>query len=111
MSAVEDYANQRSYNPDMLRRTNDKSGLRPVEGFALMRERGSTESWFQVEFLLYYDGSQIRAFAYVRRKDGVEIPDGEYDVREGEDERRRRWNKWNGKWQVKWRHRWSRKAR
>ena len=72
-----------------------------------MRERGSDGDWFSVEFLTYYDGSQIRAFVYVRRKDGREIPDGEYDVLVGLDERRRRWKKWNGKWQVKWRHRWS----
>jgi hypothetical protein len=92
----------------MAQQTNGKPALRPVEGYAQMRELGSQADWFPVEFLVYYDGSQIKAFAYVRRKDGVEIPDGEYDLREGEDERRRRWKKWNGKWQVKWRHRWSR---
>ena len=80
-----------------------------------MRERGSDAEWFSVEFLVYYDRSQLRAFAYVRRKDGTDIPDGEYDVREEEGRRRKwkKWNgkwqkKWNGKWQVKWRHRWSR---
>jgi hypothetical protein len=45
-----------------------------------MRERGSDGDWFSVEFLIYYDQSQIRTFAYVRREDGSEIPDGEYDV-------------------------------
>ena len=94
----------------MTKRTDGKPALRPVRDYALMRERNSDTDWFQVEFLVYYDRSQIRNFAYVRRKDGAEIPDGEYDVREGEDERRRRWKKWNGKWQVKWRHRWSRKG-
>jgi hypothetical protein len=43
---------------------------------------------FSVEFLICYDRNQIKAFAYVRRDDGGDIPDGEYDVREGEDERR-----------------------
>jgi len=33
----------------------------------------------------------LRNFGYVRRKDGGDITDGEYDVREGEDERRRKW--------------------
>jgi hypothetical protein len=33
--------------------------------------------------------------------DTLEIPDREYDVREGEDQRHCRWKKWNGKWQVK----------
>jgi len=95
------------YNPRVVKRTNDKPAPRPVEDYALMRERGSAADWFSVEFLVYYDGSQIRSFAYVRRKDGVDIPDGKYDVREGLDERRRRRKKWNGKWEVKWRHRWS----
>ena len=75
-------ANHRSYNPDVVRRANDKPGLRAVQGYGEMRERGSEAEWFTVEFLVYYDGSQLRAFAYVRRKDGIDIPDGEYDVRE-----------------------------
>ena len=95
----------------MIKRTKTIAGLtpplRPYNGYALMRKRGSDTEWFPVESLIYYDRSQIRTFAYVRRKDGLDIPDGEYDVREREDERRRRWKKWNGKWQVKWRHRWS----
>ena len=98
----------------MVERTKTKAAstppLRPFKGFALMRERGSNAEWFSVEFLIYYERSQIRTFAYVRRADGTEIPDGEYDVREGEDERRRRWTKWDGKWQVKWRHRWSKQS-
>lgn len=84
----------------MVKRTNDKPGLRPVQGYEEMRERGSDAEWFSVDFMVYYDGSQLRAFAYVRRKDGIDIPDGVYDIREGEDGRRRRWKKWNGKWQV-----------
>lgn len=94
----------------MVKRIKGKPALRPVHDYALMRERSSDTDWFQVEFLVYNERSQIRSFAYVRRKDGADIPDGEYDVREGEDERRRRWKKWNGKWQVKWRHRWSRRG-
>ena len=60
-----------------------------------MRERGSDGDWFSVESVIYYDQSQIRTFAYVRREDGSEIPDGEYDVPEGLDAPRRRWRKWN----------------
>lgn len=97
--------------PNVVERTNDKPSLTPVQGYGQMRERGSGAEWFSVDFMVYYDGSQLRAFAYVRRKDGIDIPDGDYEVREGEDGRRRRWKKWNGKWQVKWRHRWSRKGR
>lgn len=74
-----------------------------------MRERGSDEDWFWVEFLVYYDRNSIRAFAYVRRRDGDEIPDGEYDVLDDLGERRRTWKKWNGAWQVRWRHRWSKR--
>ena len=65
-----------------------------------MRERGSDAEWFQVEFLVHHDQGKLREFTYVRRKDHVDIPDGDYEVREGLDERRRKWKKWNGKWQV-----------
>jgi len=94
----------------VVRHTNNAPELKPIHGYAHMRERGLEADWFPVEFLVYYDQRKIRAFAYVRRKDGIDIPDGEYDMREGLDERRRRWTKWNGKWQVKWRHRWTRKV-
>ena len=83
------------------------STLRAVQGNAQMRERGSNADWFWVEFLVYYDQSQIRGFAYVRRKDGAEIPDGEYDVLDDLGEHGRRWKKRDGKWRVRWRHRWS----
>jgi hypothetical protein len=83
--------------------------LRSYKDHAQMREHGSDGDWFSVEFLIYSDQSQIRTFAHVRREDGNEIPDGEHDVLEGLDSRRRRWKKWNGKWQVKWRHRWSKR--
>lgn len=72
-----------------------------------MRIRRSNADWFAVEFLIYYDQNQIRSFAYVRREDGGEIPDGDYEVLEGLDERRRRWKKYDGNWQVHFRSRWS----
>jgi hypothetical protein len=75
-----------------------------------MREHGSDGDWFSVEYLICSDQSQIRTFAYVRREDGSEIPDGEHEVLEGLDPRRRRWKKWNGKCQVEWRHRWSKRC-
>jgi hypothetical protein len=76
-----------------------------------MRKHGSDADWFPVEFLIFYDGhNKIRSFAYVRREDGREISDGEYDVLDELGERRRRWRKWDGKWQVKWRHRWCKQS-
>ena len=73
-----------------------------------MREHGWHSDWFPVEFLVYYDNhDKLRTFAYVRKEDGSEIPDGEYDVVDELGEHGRRWKKWKGKWQVKWRHRWS----
>lgn len=56
------------------------SPLRPCKDHARMRERGSNGDWFAVEFLTYYEQNQIRSFAYVRREDGSDIADGEYDV-------------------------------
>lgn len=76
-----------------------------------MRSDGSDAAWFTVEFLIYYSGNKLRAFGYVRRDDGEDIPDGEYDVRVGLDERRRIWKKLNGEWKVKWRKEWDRKGR
>ena len=78
-----------------------------MKDYAKMRERGSGGDWFAVEFLANYDQNQLRAFGYIRRQDGGEIHDGDYEVLEGLDERRSRWKKSGGKWQVKWRHRWS----
>jgi len=43
------FANRRRYYPDLVRRTNEKPGLRPVQGFAQMRERGSEAEWFPVD--------------------------------------------------------------
>jgi hypothetical protein len=88
-------------------KSRSTSPLRPVKGYAQMRERGSEAAWFFVEFLVYYDGNDIRGFAYVRKKDGSDIPDGEYDVLDELGEHRRRWKKKDGQWQVRWRHRWS----
>jgi hypothetical protein len=67
-----------------------------------MRERASPEGdWFSVEFLVYYDDhDKLRAFAYVRKQDGSDVPDGEYHVVDELGEHRRMWKKWNGEWQV-----------
>ena len=98
------------YNRAVLKRINTKPPLRPFKGFGKMRERGLESDWFPVEFLVYYDDhDKLRTFAYVRKEDGGEVPDGEYDVVDGLGEHRRRWKKWKGKWQVQWRHRWSKK--
>jgi hypothetical protein len=35
--------------------------------------------------MVYYDRSHINAFAYVRRKDGIDIRDGDYEVPKEED--------------------------
>jgi hypothetical protein len=50
-----------------------------------------------------------RAFAYVHRQNGDNIPDGEYDVQDREMPRRRGVE--DVKWQVRWRYGWSRKSR
>jgi hypothetical protein len=84
--------------------------LRPVKGYAQIRGRRSGGDWFSAEFLVYYDRNEVRAFACVRREDGSEIPDGEYDVVDELGEHRRRWKKQDVKWQVKWRHRWSKQS-
>ena len=71
-----------------------------------MRERGSNANWFPVEFLIYYDDrDKFRSFAYVRKADGSEIPDGQYLLLDELGERRFRWRKWKGKWQFGWHYR------
>ena len=70
-----------------------------------MRERDDDSSWFPVEFLIYYENRKLRRFAYVRRKDGREIPDGHYFFLDDLGERTRRWRKWKGEWQMGWRYR------
>jgi hypothetical protein len=58
------------YNRELVKRTKSKAQstppLRPYKDHAQMRERGSDGDWFSVEFLIYYDQSQIRTFAHVR---------------------------------------------
>jgi hypothetical protein len=86
-------------------------GLRPFKGCGALREYGSNAEWALIEFLLYYDDhNKLKSVAYVRRQDGAEILDGEYEVVDELGERRRRWKKWDGKWQVKWRHPWNRQS-
>ena len=103
---------RRDYNPAVVKRTNTKPDLRPLKGIGHMRESGSSEAdWFPVEFLVYYDDhNKLRAFAYVRKEDGSDVPDGEYYVVDELGEHRRKWKKWNGRWQVKWRHRRSKRS-
>jgi hypothetical protein len=56
-----------------------------------MRDRGLDSDWFRVEFLVYYDHhDKLRTFAYVRKEDGSDVPDGEYDVVDELGEHRRR---------------------
>jgi hypothetical protein len=61
------------YNVAVTKKANTKRALRPVTGRAQMRETGSDADWFWVEFLVYYDQSLIRAFGYIRRKDGKSL--------------------------------------
>jgi hypothetical protein len=66
------------YNPAMVRCTNTEPDLRPFKGVGRMRERASSDAdWFSVEFLVYYDvNDKLRAFGYVRKEDGSDVPDG-----------------------------------
>lgn len=83
--------------------------LRPFQGTGSLREYRSEADWVPIEFLIYYDAkNKMRAVAYIRRQDGAEISDGQYEIVDELGEHRRRWTKWNGQWQVKWRHRWNR---
>lgn len=66
-----------NYNAAVVRRANTEPLLRPFKSSGTLRERGATK-WFPVEFLMYHDErNKLRSFAYVRREDGVEIPDGQ----------------------------------
>ena len=90
----------------MVRRAKAQPLLRPFKGFGTLRERDSDTNWFPVEFLTYHDDrNRLRSFAYVRREDGVEIPDGHYVFRDELGERSFRWRKWKGKRQIGWRYR------
>lgn len=73
-----------------------------------MRELGSNGRWFAIEFLVYYERNHIRSFAYVRRSDGREIPDGTYSMVDDLGEHERTWKKQGGGWKVTWRKRWDR---
>ena len=90
----------------MVRRAKAEPLLRPFKGFGTLRERGSDANWFPVEFLTYHDDrNRLHSFAYVRRKDGGEIPDGHYVFLDEYGERSFRWRKLKGKWQFGWRYR------
>ncbi|HEY7099394.1 MAG TPA: hypothetical protein VH437_21900 [Terriglobales bacterium] len=86
------------YNRAVVRRDKTEALLRTFKGFGTLRERGHTK-WFPVEFLLYHDEKRkkLHSFAYVRRGDGAEIPDGHYVFLDEIGERTVRWRKWKGK--------------
>ena len=92
-----------NYNAAVVRRANTEPLLRPFKSSGTLRERGATK-WFPVEFLMYHDErNKLRSFAYVRREDGVEIPDGHYVFLDDLGERSFRWGKRKGKWHFGWR--------
>ena len=67
-----------AYNRAVVRPAKIEPLLRPFRGSGTLRERSDT-NWFPVEFLIYHDErNRLRSFAYVRREDGAEIPDGHY---------------------------------
>ncbi len=81
---------------------------RAFQGVGSLRGYGSEGDWIPIEFLIYFDSqNKIRNVAYIRRPDGAEIPDGQYEIVDELGEHYRRWTKWKGNWKVKWRHRWS----
>ena len=93
------------YNPVVVRRAKSEPLLRPFKGCGLLRDRDS-DNRFPVEFLTYHDDrGKLRSFAYVRKEDGGDIPDGHYIFLDDLGERSFRWRKWKGKWQYRWRYR------
>jgi len=89
----------------VVRRTKSEPLLRPCKGSGRLRERGSDANWFPVEFLTYYDDrGKLLSFAYVRREDGGNIPDGHYFFVDELGERSFRWRKLKGNWQWGWRN-------
>ena len=100
----------------MVRRAKAEPLLRPFKGSGRIRERDS-DAWFPIEFLTchfltYHDDcNRLHSFAYVRREDGGEIPDGRYIVLDELAERSLRWRKLKGKWQFGWRYREINQAR
>jgi hypothetical protein len=90
----------------VVRGPKSESLLRPFKGSGRLRESGSDANWFPIEFLTYHDDrGKLRSFAYVRREDGSDIPDGHYVFLDEIGERSFRWRKWKGKWQFGWRYR------
>ena len=90
----------------MARRAKTEPLLRPFGGSGRLRGRGSDDNWFPVEFLTYHDDhGRLRSFAYVRKEDGADIPDGHYFFEDELGERTFRWWKWKGKWQFGLRYR------
>jgi hypothetical protein len=90
----------------MVRRAKSELLLRPFKGSGRLRERDSEANWFPVEFLTCHDDrGNLHSFAYVRKEDGGEIPDGHYVFLDELGERSFRLRKWKGKWQFGWRYR------
>jgi hypothetical protein len=91
--------------PVVVRPAEKEPLLRPFKGSGRMHERDS-DAWFPVEFMTYHDElGKLRCFAYVRKDDGGDIPDGHYVFLDELGERSFRWRKWKGKWQFGWRYR------
>lgn len=92
-----------NYNFAVVRHAKAELLVRQFKGSGRLRERGS-DAWFPVEFLTYHDDRNgLHSFAYVRREDGGDIPDGHYFFLNRLGERSLRWRKWNAKWQFGWR--------
>jgi hypothetical protein len=90
----------------VVRRAKTEPLLRPFKGSGRLRARDSDDNWFPVEFLTYHDEQgKLRSFAYVRKEDDGDIPDGHYYFMDELGERTFRWRKWKGKWQFGWRYR------
>jgi len=49
--------------------------------------------------------NKLRSFAYVRKEDDGDIPDGHLVLVDNLDEETHGWRKWKGRWQVGWRYR------
>ena len=87
----------------MIRRPKSEPLLRPFKGSGACANAPLMPTGFPVEFLTYHDDSgKLRSFAYVRREDGGDIPDGHYIFLDELGERSFRWRKWKGKWQFGW---------
>jgi len=96
MSVMASYAINGSITRSSQTRQRKNPALNPSK-LCASRERGFTADWFAANSgLLRTEPDQD--FAHVRREDGGDIPDGEYDVAGRRNERRRRWKKWRGEW-------------